>query len=212
MYRKPVTAKPCNYTYRIVEYTPRFVGWEVVKLSTGVFEFPPGTMKHVCAKTLENILEVRAQPMYDSLMNYQIRGKATFRASKAGYYKISGKFVRVLIDRPKHIVSDSVVGDSKEGKAIYGNAGLLINTTSGETNVEYVFVTQYRPMDIETFYKYILLYTHRVKVVYIRGDKDEYVNIADRFGSADNTVKGNNNHYCKGVVTSSPEEVRQFSY
>lgn len=193
MYKKPVTTPPSKYTFKVGKFNPRFFGWEVVKIGSKVFEFPPGTTQHVNCAFIEKILSTKAAPLYRNLMAYELKATQTMDGTKPGYYMVHGKLVRVGLPKPQQIKHFSeVVSESPSGKPIFGDSGILFHTKIGEVELKYALVSTRQLMDIETFYKNILVYTNWISSVYIDGNKGAYRLLESRYPDSTTVMRGEN--------------------
>lgn len=191
MYTKPVSALPSKYTFKVGKFNPRYFGWEVVKVGGKVFEFPPGTTKHLNANFIDKIIRTRPAPMYRNLMAYELKPSLTMDGTKPGYYMVGGKLVRVGLPKPQQInhFSESV-SELPDGQPIYGESGVLFHTKVGEVELRYALVSSRPLMDITTFYKNILVYTNWIDAVYLSGNESAFKLLAAKYSDATKAVRG----------------------
>lgn len=203
MYTKPVSAVPSKYTFKVGKFNPRYFGWEVVKVGGHVFEFPPGTTKHIPATFIEKIISTRPAPMYRNLMAYELKPTLTTDGSKSGYYMVTGKLVRVGLPKPQQIkhFSESV-SELPDGETVFGDSGILFHTQIGEVELKYALVSTRALMDVETFYKNILVYTNWIDAVYLGGNKDAYALLTRKFADVTDAKRGRNMVLADGRLKS----------
>ena len=208
MYTLPVTGTPSKYTTSILKYTPKRFGWEVVKMSNRVFEFPPGTIKNVDAHYLESILKDRVVPQWRNILKYEMHGTSTKDGTAPGYYNVCGKLIRVGLPKPhqQHIYSVNGTPADNNAIEILGESGMVVKTTIGQNVLTWAMVSPRPFIDVSTFYKFVITQPSWIYSTYIDGVSQAYDLVTSSFPEITKTVTSNVMYYDGKSLLSKCEE------